>query len=455
MSQTIKLTKGFDINLAGKAAKVVSEAPKPETFAIKPTDFPSITRPKLMVDEGDAVKAGTPLLFDKMTENVLYCSPVSGEIAQIKRGDKRKLLEIVILADKENEYESFDKFSISDIRSGLSKEKALEQMLKAGVWPNVIQRPYGIVANPQDEPKAIFISAFDTHPLAPDYDFAYKGQEEAFQAGLEIIKKITKGTVHLNVSADNENSKMFSQAENVQINKFSGPHPAGNVGVQIHHLDPIGKGDIAWTVKPYGVIQIGKLFLEGRYDASKIIALTGSEVKEPKYYKTFSGASIKNIIKDNIKGDHVRYVSGNPLTGERINADGYLSFYDEQITVLPEGDFEELLGWIKPTTKKLSFYRAIGLLSFLNKKKEYVLNTNTNGEERAFVMTGRFEKVLPMDILPMYLFKAIMAEDFDEMEALGILELVEEDVALCEFIDVSKHDLQRILRTGINLMING
>jgi Na+-transporting NADH:ubiquinone oxidoreductase subunit A len=248
---------------------------------------------------------------------------------------------------------------------------------------------------------------------------------------------------------------MFSQAEGVQINKFSGKHPSGNVGVQIHHIDPINKGDIAWTVKPYGVIQIGKLFLTGKYDASKKVALTGSEVSEPQYYQTFVGASIKNIIKDNISGDHVRYISGNPLTGERIYADGYLGYYDEQITVVPEGDFEELLGWLKPTTSKLSFHRAIGLLSFLNKKKEYVLNTNTHGEERSFVLTGEFEKVLPMDVLPNYLFKAIMAEDYDEMEALGIFELIEEDVALCEFIDVSKHELQSLLRKGITLMING
>ncbi|MBK6266930.1 Na(+)-translocating NADH-quinone reductase subunit A [Marivirga sp. S37H4] len=454
MSQTIKLKKGFDINLAGKAAKVVSDAPKPETFAIKPTDFPSITRPKLLVEQGDKVKAGTPLLYDKMADNILYCSPVSGEIAEINRGDKRKLLEIRILADTENQYETFEKFSSSDLK-GLSKEDAINQMLKSGVWANIIQRPYGIVANPEDKPKAIFISAFDTHPLSPDYNFIYKDQDEAFQTGLNILKKLTTGKVHLNISADNEVARMFSQAEGVQINQFSGKHPAGNVGVQIHHLDPINKSDVAWTVKPYGVIQIGKLFLEGKYDASKIVALTGSEVKEPKYYKTFTGASIKNIIKDNIKEGHVRYITGNPLTGEKISDTGYLGFYDEQITVVPEGDFEELLGWIKPTTSKLSFYRAIGLLSFLNKKKEYVLNTNTNGEERAFVLTGRFEEVLPMDILPMYLFKAIMAEDFDEMEALGIFELVEEDVALCEFIDTSKHELQMILRKGINLMING
>jgi len=454
MSQTIKLKKGFDLNLAGKAQNNVVDAGNPETFAIKPTDFPSITRPKLHVEEGDKVKAGTPLLYDKMAESVQYCAPVSGEVVEIKRGAKRKLLEIRILADKEIEFETFDTYSASDI-ANLKREDVVAQMQKGGVWPNLIQRPYGIVANAEETPDAIFISGFDSHPLAPDYNITLKGQDEAFKAGLEIIKKLTEGKVHLSISADQENPDMLTKAEGIELHKISGEHPAGNVGVQIHHINPINKGDLYWTINPYGIIQIGKLFLNGKYDASKVIALTGSEVKTPQYYKVLAGTAIKNLIKDNIATEHVRYISGNVLTGERIEADGYLSFYDNQITVVPEGDFEELLGWIKPTTKKLSFHRAIGLLSFMNRGKEYVLNTNTNGEERAFVMTGEFEKVLPMDVLPTYLFKAIMAEDFDEMEALGIFELVEEDVALCEFIDVSKHDLQGILRKGINLMING
>ena len=454
MSKTIKLKKGFDINLAGKAENKISDAKNPETFAIKPTDFPNISRPKLLVEEGDKVKAGTPILYDKMSDTVMHCSPVSGEIVEIKRGEKRKLLEIKILADAEISYEEHKSYSISDLNN-LDKEEAKTQMLKGGVWPHIIQRPYGIIANPEDKPKAIFISAFDTNPLAPDYNVSLKGDDEAFKAGLAVLKRLTEGKVHLNISADEETPDMFAKAEGVEINKFSGKHPAGNVGVQIHHLDPINKGEVAWTVKPYGVAQIGKLFLTGKYDASKIIALTGSEVKNPQYYKTIAGCSIKNMIQDNIASDHVRYISGNVLTGERIDEDGYVGFYDAQVTVVPEGDFEELLGWIKPTTEKLSFHRAIGLLSFMNKNKEYVLNTNTNGEERAFVMTGEFEKVLPMDVLPTYLFKAIMAEDFDEMEALGIFEVIEEDIALCEFIDVSKHDLQSLLRKGINLMING
>lgn len=451
MPKVIKLKKGFNINLAGKAEKKIAQVSLPETFAIKPTDYAGMKRAKLLVSEGDNVKAGTPVLFNRKQENVMITAPVSGEIIEIKRGEKRRLLEIKILADKEIDYLGFDKYAAGDI-AGLEKEKAKETLLKSGVWPNIIQRPYGIVADPEDEPKAIYISAFDTHPLAPDYNFIFQGEEKYFQAGIDILKKFTQGKIHLNTNA--EEKSIFSETRGVQVNTFSGPHPAGNVGVQIHHIDPINKGDIAWTVSPYGVIQIGKLFVEGKYDSSRVIALAGSEIMEPQYYRVTSGASIKNIVENNLKSDHVRYISGNVLTGERIAPDGYLGFYDHLVTVIREGDYYEMLGWLKPTASKLSFHRAFGLLSFLNPKKEYVMDTNTRGEERAFVMTGAFERVTPMDIYPTHLIKAILAEDYDDMEALGIYEVIEEDLALCEFIDVSKHDIQAILREGIELIQN-
>jgi len=451
MSQHIKLKKGFDINLAGKPNNLVAETSLSETYAIKPTDFSGIIRPKVAVREGDTVKAGTPLLFDKKMNEVMYCAPVSGEVVEIVRGEKRKLLEIKILADKEIEYEKFKEYSTSEI-SSVGRDDVQEIMLKSGVWPQIIQRPFGIVANPQDTPKAIFISTFDTSPLAPDYDLLLKNQSSFFDAGIEVLKKFTTGKVHLGINAAAEISPIFTNAKEVQIDKFSGPHPAGNVGVHIHHVDPINKGDLIWTIDPYGVAQIGKLFLNGVYDAAKIIALTGSEVKEPQYYKTYLGACIDKFVDGNIKQEHVRYISGNVLTGEKIKKNGYLGFYHHQITVIPEGDQYEFLGWLKPTADKLSFHRALGLLSFLNPKKEFVLDTNLMGEERAFVQTGIFEKVTPMDILPEYLIKAIMAEDYDDMEALGIYEVIEEDLALCEFIDVSKHEIQSILREGINLI---
>lgn len=454
MSKTIKLKKGFDINLAGAPSNDVVKDVQPDTFALKPTDFPGMTRPKLLAKEGDNVKAGSPVFHDKVFEDVLYTAPVSGEIVEVKRGAKRKILEIKILADKAVEYESFTKHSVSDIK-GLSKEATIAQMCKGGVWPNIIQRPYGIVANAEESPKAIFISGFDTNPLAPSIEVLFSGQEQAFQAGIDVLKKLTSGLVHLGINGKEEIPSLYSAVKGVQINKISGPHPAGNVGVQIHHIDPVNKGDLVWTVTPYGVIQIGKLFLEGKYDASKIIAVAGSEVSSPKYYSTYVGANAGKFLEGNLKKDHVRVVSGNVLSGNGIGKDGYLGYYHNALTVIPEGDYEELLGWILPSTSKLSFHKAFGLLSFLTPKKEFVLDTNTRGEPRAFVQSGEFEKVMPMDVMPTYLVKAILAEDYDDMEALGIYELVEEDVALCEFIDVSKHELQTILRTGLDLIRNG
>jgi len=455
MSKIVKLKKGFDINLAGKAEKKISDSPQPETFALKPTDFVGMKRPKLLVAEGDNVKAGTPVLYDKMQENVMFCSPVSGEIVEVKRGAKRKILEIKILADKEVEYESFTAYTVSDL-TNLSRDEVQAQMLKGGVWPNIIQRPYGVVANENDTPKAIFVSTFDSHPLAADLSYTLKDDAEAFKTGISILKKFTEGMVHVNHDLKAEVSAVFSAADAAQHNKVSGPHPAGNVGVQIHHIDPVNKGEVVWTVSPYGVAQIGKLFMNGQYDASRLVAVAGSEVSAPQYHKTYTGAAINKMIDGNLKQDNVRFISGNALTGERIHDNGYLGFYSNLLSILPEGDHAEFLGWIKPKKDTLSFHRAFGLLSFLNgKDKEYVLDTNTNGEPRAFVQTGTFEQVVPMDIYPTYLIKAIMAEDFDNMEALGIYEIVEEDLALCEYIDVSKHEVQDIVREGLELMQNG
>lgn len=453
MGKFIRIKKGFNINLAGKAAPQIVDLPLAETYAVKPTDFQGMYLPKVVVKEGDTVKAGAPLFHDKRYANVVHVAPVSGEVVEIKRGEKRKLLEIKILADKQIDAVTHRKFSVSEI-ANLSADDARKHMLAAGVWPNIVQRPYGIIAEPDASPKAIHISAFDSHPLAPDYSILFKGQDHFFQVGLDVLKKFTTGQIHVNVHTTSEISSVFSQAQGVELNKFSGPHPAGCVGVQIHHLDPINKGDVVWTLNPYGVIQIGKLFLNGVYDASRIVALTGSEVQKPQYYRTYSGSSVKKMLENNLKNEHVRCISGNVLTGESIGKDGYVGFFDHHVTVLPEGDQYEFLGWISPSPKKLSFQRAFGLLSFLSPGKEFTIDTNTHGEPRAFVQTGVFEQVTPMDILPTYLLKSIMAEDIDEMEELGIYEVIEEDLALCEFVDVSKHNVQQIIREGIELLQN-
>ncbi len=451
MGKFIRLKKGFTINLAGKATPKIGESAAAETVAIKPSDFQGVYIPKLVVKEGDTVKAGTPLFHDKKLENVQFTSPVSGEVIRITRGEKRKLIEVVVKADKAVEYHSFAKYSVSDI-ANLSAEAIKSQMLASGVWTNLVQRPFGVLAEPTAVPKAIHISGFDSSPLAPEYSILFKGQDHFFQTGIDILKKLTPGLVHVNIHTGSDLSTVFSQAKGAEVNKFSGPHPVGCVGVQIHHIDPINKGDVVWTINPFGVVQIGKLFLQGIYDTSKLVAITGSEVKNPQYVRTVTGASVKNLIANNLNSDNVRVISGNPLTGTRVDKDGHLGFYDHQITVLPEGNYHEFVGWIMPGANKLSFQRAWGLFSFLTPSREYKVDTNTHGEPRALVQTGVFEQLVPMDILPGHLIKSILAEDIDEMEALGIYEVVEEDLALCEFADVSKHNVQEILRDGLELI---
>lgn len=451
-----KLKKGFDINLAGQAAPEVVESIA-KSFAVKPAEFLGFTKPKVLVKEGDLVKAGDSLFFDKDLPEVQFTSPVSGQVTDVVRGEKRKLEEIRILADSQIQYKDFGKTGVSELTK-MSREEVIAKIAASGLWPSIVQRPFAVIAKPTDTPKAIFISGFDSSPLAPDYSILLNGQEDNFIYGIDVLKKLTSGKVNLSVHAEKEFSNAYSKSKGIDIHKFSGPHPVGNVGVQIHHVQPINKGEIVWTLNPVAVAKIGKLFAEGIYDASKLVALTGSEVIAPKYYKTFNGVSVSTILSNNLKKGKVRVISGNPLTGTKISENGYLGYYDNQITVIPEGDDYIFFGSFLPSAERLSFSRSLGLFSFLNKfinsKKEYVLSANVQGEHRNFVATGEFEKVVPMDIYPVYLLKAILAEDFEGMEALGIFEVVEEDLALCEFIDVSKNDIQKIVRQGIDLMLN-
>ncbi|MEC7857903.1 MAG: Na(+)-translocating NADH-quinone reductase subunit A [Bacteroidota bacterium] len=451
MSLKFNLNRGFNINLEGRAVTEIGDDFNQSSFAIKPTDFIGITRPKLLVEIGDEIKAGSPILFDKLQEDIMYCSPVSGEVIDVIRGEKRRLEEIRILPDKKNKYIEHKAFNSSDIKS-LSREKIVKHLAKSGVWPNIIQRPFGLVAETNVQPKSIHVSFFDTSPLAPSYEFMYNEELDNIKTGLDVLSRLTEGKIHLNHNS--ESIKIFKN-DDYENNIFSGPHPAGNVGVQIHHIDPINKNDIVWSTSPFGLIQIGKLFNKGIYDASKIISLVGSCIDNPKYYRCLSGFSVVDLIKSKVEEKKTRVISGNVLTGTAIGYHGYLGFYDNMVTIIPEGDDHTFLGWIMPVFNKLSFQRAFGLLSFLSPNKKYNLDTNTNGELRAFVQSGVFEKVLPMDILPTYLFKSILAEDYDEMEELGIYELVEEDIALCEFVDVSKNELQLLLRKGLNMLKEG
>lgn len=447
MSQVIKLKKGLDILLQGEAKRELTRLPLVHAYALKPEDFPGVT-PKLLVRVDDAVKVGTPLFFDKYRPQVLFTSPVSGKVSAIVRGEKRKILEVVITPEAEQVYETFEMPAVG----AADREQIKSLLLNAGLWPMIIQRPYGIIANPQDTPKSIFVSGFDSAPLAPDMNFVLENEAENLETGFALLGKLTDGKVYLGLK--NGTSGVLNQVKNAEIRLFEGPHPAGNVGVQIHHIDPINKGDVVWTVDVQHVAMIGRFFRTGKVDMSKIIALTGSETAQPRYFSVITGLPINSIVRQKelrSQTGKVRIISGNVLTGRRVEPEGYLGFYSNQVTVIPEGDTYEFLGWGMPRLNKFSVSRSY--FSWLSPKKHYRLDTNMNGGVRAYVVTGLYDKYLPMDIYPLYLLKAILAGDIDKMENLGIYEVIEEDFALCEFVDPSKTEMQAIIRQGIDLMI--
>jgi Na+-transporting NADH:ubiquinone oxidoreductase subunit A len=446
MSSSVILRRGFDIKMEGTPQRILSTVAEPLLYAVKPADFPGLI-PKLNVRVGDHVLAGSPLLNDKKSQQILYTSPVSGKVVAINRGDRRSVLEVII-EKSGDEYVDFGK---SD-PSSAGRELIKKVLLISGLWPSIRQRPYHIVARPDVVPKSIFISCFDSAPLAPDYNYIIDNISiTCFRTGILALRKLTDGLVHLVLNGKASTSAAFKNIPGVEISHFSGPHPSGNVGVHIHHLDPVAKGESVWYVNLQDVLTIGRLFERGAYMPEKIIAMTGSEVIHPQYYKIRTGASVSSMVSGNIKPGNVRIISGNALTGTRINQDGFVGFYDSQVTVIPEGNKYEFFGWAKPGLNKFSFYPAF--LSKFFKGKEYRLDTNLHGGERPFVLTGKYEEVIPMDIFPMQLLKAILAEDIENMENLGIYEVAEEDFALCEYIDPSKIEIQSIIRKGIELMI--
>lgn len=449
MSKTIKLKKGLDIRLVGAAEKIVSEIPFPTSVALKPSDFHGL-KPKMLVKEGAVIEAGAAVFSDKYNESLKFVSPISGTVRSIIRGDKRKILAVVIDADAEQKFVSHNPFNIEK----MSDEEVKETFLSNGLFPFIKQRPLDIVANPNNTPKAIFISAFDSAPISADLDFLLHGREEDFQAGIDALGKLTKGKVHLSLNAKFSADETFSSAKNVEITKFSGKHPVGNVGTQIHHIDPINKGEFVWTVNAQDVAIIGKFFRTGKFDATKVVAVAGSEAISPKYYRTIIGSALKGLLDGNVKSDYaVRIVSGNVLTGDKVTEDGYLGFYHNQLTLLPEGNelkFVLTKGWFGPGFDKFSNSRLFP--TFLTPNKKFRLDTNTNGEERAFVVTGELERVFPFDILPMQLVKAAITNDIDGMENLGIYEVAPEDFALCEYVCTSKIDIQDKIRKGLDVI---
>ena len=376
---------------------------------------------------------------------VKFVSPVSGVVTCVERGARRKVLSITVEAAAEQDFEEFGKKNVAQLDGAAVKEA----LLNAGMFAFIKQRPYDVVADPTIAPNAIFVSAFDSNPLAPDFEVALKGEEANFQTGLDALAKMAK--TYLNVSV-NQKSSALTQAKNVTVTAFDGPHPAGNVGVQINHIAPINKGETVWTIDPQAVIFIGRLFNTGRVDLTRTVAITGSEVKKPAYCKLKVGALLTDVLADNVNKDkELRYISGNPLTGKQISANGFLGAFHSQVTVIPEGnDVHEMLGWIMPRFNQFSVSHSY--FSWLMGKKEYTLDARVKGGERHMIMANEYDKVLPMDIMPEYLIKAIIAGDIDRMEQLGIYEVAPEDFALCEFVCSSKMELQRIVREGLDIL---
>lgn len=445
MANCIKLRKGLDINLKGRAATEVKAVKEPGFYALCPDDFTGVS-PKVVVKEQEYVMAGGPLFIDKNHPEMKFVSPVSGVVTSVERGARRKVMSVTVEAAAEQDFEEFGK---KDVAS-MDAQAVREALLESGMFAFIRQRPYDVVADPSVMPRAVFVSAFDSSPLAPDFEFVLKGQEADFQTGLDALARIAP--TYLNVSVKQKSAALL-HAKNVTVTVFDGPHPAGNVGVQINHIAPVNKGETVWTIDSQAVIFIGRLFNTGRVDLTRTVAVTGSEVLRPSYCRLKVGAMLTGVFASNVTKDkHLRYISGNVLTGKKVGANGFLGAFHNQLTVIPEGDeVHEMLGWIMPRTDDFSVSRSYFSWLF-GKKKEYALDARVKGGERHMIMSEEYDRVLPMDILPEYLIKAIIAGDIDRMEALGIYEVAPEDFALCEFVCSSKMELQRIVREGLDML---
>jgi len=445
MSKDIKIKKGLTINLKGDAEKTLSSAPRSRTFVVKPADFHLIT-PKMVIKEGEKFLAGDTIFYSKDNELIKFVSPVSGTLTKIERGAKRVITTLLIEADAQDSFRDFDVLN----PDSSSAEAIKSRLLESGCWPFIMQRPYAVVANTEQEPRDIFISAFSSAPLANDCDFSLQNKEKELQAAVTALSKLTKGQVHVGVAKD-ANSPLKGLRD-VVVHTVSGPHPAGNVGTQINKIGPVNKGEVVWTIAPQDLVIIGELLLTGKFNAERIVALSGSEVKTPKYYKTKIGSEVSTFLYDSgLNSENVRVISGDVLTGTKISPKGHLGFYSNTVTVIPEGDDYELFGWNKPVFDKISTSRAL-TFSWLMPNKKYDLDTNTNGEHRNFVVTGSYEEVFPLDMYPLQMLKSCLVQDLDEMEAMGMYEVAPEDFALTEFVCVSKQPHQQIIRNGLDLM---
>jgi Na+-transporting NADH:ubiquinone oxidoreductase subunit A len=447
-----KLKRGYDIRLAGKAEKVIVEAEKSNYFASQPFDFLGL-KPRLEVEEGAAVKIGSLLYSDKARPEIKFLSPASGKVLQINRGERRKIAEVVIESDGTDraiDFGSHDEKSLDN----LSDDQVKHKLLDGGLWPVIRQRPFSKIANPTVIPRDIFITGMDTAPLVGDPEFIIQGDEKYFNAGLKAVKKLTKGKIFLTLNgARSEHLPFLVDAHGVEVHEFSGKHPAGNLSVHVHHIAPLKSGDIIWHINVADLSLIGELFLTGIYPTDRIICVVGSAVKPEarKYYKTRVGVRVQTLVNEgSLTQDHVRIITGNIFRGRKIPESGYMGFYNRTLTVIPESKERNLFGWLTPGLDQESFSRTF--LSRYFPRKEYIKDTRLHGGKRAFIQTGDYEKVLPMDIYPAYLVKSIMAGEIEDMIGLGLLEVDDEDFALCTYICPSKIDFGDYIRRGLDML---
>ena len=445
MAKNIRIAKGLDIKLIGAAQKTTSKAASSNTYSLRLEDFHGIT-PKMLVKEGAELKAGEPLFYNKQEEAMKFVSPVSGELVEIVRGARRRILSLKILADKDQQY--LEHQPLDPQQADAVQIKAA--LLESGCWPFIKQRPYDIIADPNRLPKAIFVSGISSAPLAADIEYVLEGKQDELQLALTALGKLSSGKVHVSVR-DKKNS-VFAGVSGIELHSVKGPHPAGLVSTQINKVNPINKGEVVWTVSAWDLVIIGEFLKTGRFNAERVVSLGGSMIKEPKYYTTKIGAELSTMLyAGGVKDTNFRLINGDVLTGTQTDPEGHLGFYNAAVSAIPEGDDYEFFGWNKPVFNKISSTRAL-TFSWLNSKKEYDLDTNTNGEHRAFVVTGTYERVFPLDIYPLQLLKACMVKDLDEMENLGLYEVAPEDFALTEFICISKQPHQQIIREGLDLL---
>ena len=448
MSYDIKIKNGLTINLKGAAQNIIKKAATPKTISINPSNFHLII-PKMVVKIGQKISQGDVVFFSKKDERIKFCSPVNGVVKEIIRGAKRKIIEIIIESIGDNERSSKKAIDYKN----LSSEQVKNLLLSSGCWPFIKQRPYDIIANPSDSPKSIFISTFNSAPISADFQIILDDQKEEFKHGVKILSKLFSGD--LNIGIEKNNKSFLNDIENVKIHTFNGPHPAGNVGVQIHHIDPINSGEKVWILGAEDVANIGRYFMTGCYNPVRTLAVSGPPVKYPQYYKTIAGSELCEIIKDAgiNQNDNLRFINGDVLTGYKVESDNYLGFYNNTLSVLREGNHYRMFGWVPFVNNKVpSIYKTS--FSWLFPNKKYDLDTNLNGEERALVVTGEMEKVFPMDILPMQLLKECMAGNIEKMESLGIYEVAPEDFSLIDYSSSSKIEAQYIIRKGLDLMIS-